>query len=84
MTITPEAEYLLVDQDRRKYALANPQNLKECVAFKNLVCQLTLPIYNMKSGSCMLNIFLKETQQKEIADSCEALVGSTKRDIYSS
>ena len=82
MTITPKAEYLLVDQDRRKYALANPQDLKECVALKNLVCQLTLPIYNVKPGSCMLDIFLKETQQEEIPNSCEALVGSTN--IYSS
>jgi hypothetical protein len=82
MTITPEAEYLLVDQDRRKYALANPQDLKECVAFKNLICQLTLPIYNVKPGSCMLDIFLKETQQEEIPSSCEALIGSTKREIF--
>jgi hypothetical protein len=72
MTITPEAEYLLIDQGRRKYALADPQDLKECVSFKNLVCQLTLPIYNVKSGSCMLDIFLNDTQQEEIPDSCEA------------
>jgi hypothetical protein len=59
MIMTPEAEYLLVDQDRRKYALANPQDLKECVSFKNLVCQLTLPIYNVKSGSCMFRYIFK-------------------------
>jgi hypothetical protein len=64
MTITPEAEYLLVDQYRRKYALANPQDLKECMSFKNLLCQLTLTIYNVKSGSCMLYIFLKDTKQE--------------------
>ena len=48
MSIMPEAEYMLIDQDRRKYVLANAQDLKECVSFKNLVCQLTLPIYNVK------------------------------------
>ena len=37
MSIIPEAEYMLIDQDRRKYALANAQELKECVSFKNLV-----------------------------------------------
>ena len=40
MSIVPEAEYMLIDQDRRKYALANAEELKECVLFKNLVCQL--------------------------------------------
>jgi hypothetical protein len=48
VSIVPEAEYLLIDQDRRKYALANAQQLKECAPFNNLVCQLTLPIYNVK------------------------------------
>ena len=82
MSIMPEAEYMLIDQDRRKYALANSQGFKECVSFKNLVCQLTLPIYNVKIGSCMLDLFLKESQQQDIPNSCDALVGSTKREIF--
>ena len=82
MSITPEAEYMLIDQDRRKYTLANSEDLKECVSFKNLVCQLTLPIYNVKIGSCILDLFLKESQQQDIPNSCDALVGSTKREIF--
>ena len=82
MSIKPEAEYMLIDQDRRKYGLANAQDLKECVSFKNLVCQLTLPIYNVKIGSCMLDLFLKESQQQDIPNSWVALVGSTKREIF--
>ena len=82
MSIIPKAEYMLIDQDRRKYALANAQELKECVSFKNLVCQLTLPIYNVKIGLCMLDLFLKESQQQNIPDSCEALIGSTKRETF--
>ena len=35
MSIMPEAEYMLIGQDRRKYALANTQDLKECVSFKS-------------------------------------------------
>ena len=73
---------MLIDQDRRKYTLANSQDLKECVSFKNLVCQLTLPIYNVKIGSCILDLFLKESQQHDIPNSCDALVGSTKREIF--
>ena len=82
VSIIPEAEYLLIDQDRRKYALANAQDLKDCVTFKNLVCQLTLPIYNVKIGSCMLDIFLKESQQEDVPSSCEALIGNAKREIF--
>ena len=78
----PEEECMLIDQDRRKYALANAQDLKECVSFKNLVCQLTLPTYNVKIGSCMLNLFLKASQRQDIPNSCDALVGSTKREIF--
>jgi hypothetical protein len=62
--------------------LANPQDLKECVSFKNLVCQTTLTIYNVKSGSCILDIFLKDNQEEKIPSSCEALIGSTKREIF--
>ncbi|XP_065584744.1 uncharacterized protein LOC136043751 [Artemia franciscana] len=82
MSIMPEAEYILIDQDRRKYALANTQDLKQCVSFKNLVCRITLPIYNVKIGSCMLDLFLKESQQQDNPNSCDALVGSTKREIF--
>ena len=78
MSIMPEAEYMLIGQDRRKYALANTQDLKECVSVKSLVCQLTLPIYNVKIGSCILDLFLRESQQQDIPNSCDALVGSTK------
>ena len=82
MSIIPEVEYMLIDQDRRKYALANAEELKKCTSFKNLVCQLTLPIYNVKIGSCMLDLFLKESQQQNIPDSCEALIGNTKRETF--
>jgi len=82
VNIIPEEEYMLIDQDRRKYALANAQELKECVSFKNLVCQLALPIYNVKIGSCKLDLFLRESQQQDIPNSYEALIGSTKREIF--
>ena len=73
---------MLIDQDRRKHVLANAQELKEFVSFKNLVCQLTLPIYNVKIGSCMLDLFLKESQQQNIPNSCETLIGSAKRETF--
>jgi len=30
----------------------------------------------------MLDLFLKESQQKDIPDSCEALIGRTKRETF--
>ena len=39
-------------------------------------------MYNVKIGSCILDIFLKESQQEDIPSSCEALIGNTKREIF--
>jgi len=64
MNIVQEAEYMSIDQNSRKYALANAQEIKEGVSFKNLVYQLTLPIYNVKIGSCMLDLFYKNHRNK--------------------
>ena len=82
MSLVPEAEYMLIDQDRRKYALAKVQELKECVSFQNLVYQLTLPICNIKIGSGTLDLFLKESQQQNIPNSCEALIINIKRKTF--
>jgi hypothetical protein len=39
-------------------------------------------MYNVKIGSCILDIFLKESQKEDIPNSCEALIGNTKREIF--
>ena len=52
------------------------------MSFKNLVCQLKLPIYDAKIVSCMLDLLIKESQQQDIPNSCEALIGSTKRETF--
>ena len=33
-------------------------------------------------GSCVLDLFLKESQQQDIPHSCETLIGSTKRETF--
>jgi len=83
MSILSEAEYILTDQDKRKYTLSNVHELLNASAFKNLVCQLTLPIYKITIGLLIpYNMYVGSffvSQKQNLHNSCEALIGSMKR-----